>query len=155
MANTSDIRNGLCLNYNGDVYSIVEFLHVKPGKGNAFVRTKIKSLTTGKVIEATFPAGHKIDDVRVERRKYQYLYKDETGYNFMDNETFDQVTIAEAMLDSPQFLKEGSDIDILFHAEKDIPLTTEFPAAIILEVTYTDVYKRQDCLVALKEGAEN
>jgi elongation factor P len=144
MANTSDIRNGLCLNYNGDVYSIVEFLHVKPGKGNAFVRTKIKSLTTGKVIEATFPAGHKIDDVRVERRKYQYLYKDETGYTFMDNETFDQVTIAEAMLDSPQFLKEGSDIDILFHAEKDIPLTTEFPAAIILEVTYTEPGVRGD-----------
>ncbi|MCZ7391579.1 elongation factor P, partial [Klebsiella pneumoniae] len=87
------------LNFNGDVYSIVEFLHVKPGKGNAFVRTKIKSLTTGKVIETTFPAGHKIDDVRVERRKYQYLYNDETGYNFMDNETFDQVTIAEAMID--------------------------------------------------------
>lgn len=144
MANTSDIRNGLCLNFNGDVYSIVEFLHVKPGKGNAFVRTKIKSLTTGKVIETTFPAGHKIDDVRVERRKYQYLYNDETGYNFMDNETFDQVTIAETMIDSPQFLKEGSDIDILFHAEKDIPLTTEMPASIVLEVTYTEPGVRGD-----------
>jgi len=144
MASTSDIRNGLCLNFNGDVYSIVEFLHVKPGKGNAFVRTKIKSLTTGKVIETTFPAGHKIDDVRVERRKFQYLYNDETGYNFMDNETYDQVTLAEAMLDRPNLLKEGSEIEILFHAEKNLPLTAEMPASIILEVTYTEPGVRGD-----------
>jgi elongation factor P len=144
MASTSDIRNGLCLNYNGDVYSIVEFLHVKPGKGNAFVRTKIKSLTSGKVVEVTFPAGHKIDDVRVERRKFQYLYNDETGYNFMDNETYDQVTLSEAMLDRPNLLKEGSEIDILFHAEKNVPLTAEMPAAIVLEVTYTEPGVRGD-----------
>lgn len=144
MASTSDIRNGLCLNFNGDVYSVVEFLHVKPGKGNAFVRTKIKSLTTGKVIETTFPAGHKIDDVRVERRKFQYLYNDETGYNFMDNETYDQVTLAESMLDRPNLLKEGSEIEILFHAEKNLPLTAEMPASIILEVTYTEPGVRGD-----------
>ncbi|KXK37736.1 MAG: elongation factor P [Saprospiraceae bacterium] len=144
MANTSDIRNGLCINYNGDIYSVVEFLHVKPGKGNAFVRTKLKSLTTGKVIENTFPAGHKIDDVRVERRKFQYLYTDEGGFHFMDNETYDQVALDEAMIDSPQFLKEGSEIEILFHAEKNTPLTAEMPSNIILEVTYTEPGVRGD-----------
>ena len=79
MANTSDIRNGLCIEHNGHLYSIVSFQHVKPGKGNAFVRTKLKSLTTGRVIDNTFPAGHKINDVRVERRKHQFLYHDDQG----------------------------------------------------------------------------
>lgn len=144
MASTSDIKNGLCLNYNGDIYTVVEFLHVKPGKGNAFVRTKLKSLTTGKVLENTFPAGHKIDDVRVERRKFQYLYNDENGYNFMNNETYDQVSLSEAMLERPDFLKEGSEIEILFHAEKDIPLTADMPQSLVLEVTYTEPGVRGD-----------
>ena len=144
MASTSDIRNGLCLNYNGDIYTIVEFLHVKPGNGNAFVRTKLKSLTTGRVVDNTFPAGHKIDDVRVERRKFQYLYNDEAGYHFMDNETYDQVALNEAMIERPNLLKEGGEMEILFHAEKNIPLTAEMPANIILEVTYTEPGVRGD-----------
>lgn len=144
MASTSDIRNGLCIEYNNDIYSVVEFLHVKPGKGNAFVRTKLKSLTTGKVVENTFPAGHKIDDVRVERRKFQFLYTDETGYNFMNNETYEQIFLEEAMIERPNLLKEGDEIDILFHAEKEVPLTTEMPASIILEVTYTEPGVRGD-----------
>jgi len=138
MANTSEIRNGLCIDYNNDIYSVVEFLHVKPGKGPAFVRTKLKSLTNGKVIDNTFPSSHKISIVRVERRTFQFLYKDDMGYNFMDNETFDQVSIQEEMLDSPQFLKEGSSVEILFHAEKEIPLTIDMPQYIILEVTATE-----------------
>ncbi len=93
MANTSDIRNGMCMDYNNDIFVIVEFQHVKPGKGNAFVRTRLKSMTSGKVIENTFVAGHTINEVRVERRKVQYLYKDDAGYNFMnttyeDNQDF-------------------------------------------------------------------
>jgi elongation factor P len=144
MASTSDIRNGLCLTHNGDIYSVVEFLHVKPGKGNAFVRTKLKSLTSGKVLEYTFPSGHKIEDVRVERRKMQFLYMDETGYNFMDNESYDQIALDGSMLDRPEFMKEGSDIEILFHAEKNIPLTAEMPASIVLEVTYTEPGVRGD-----------
>ena len=144
MASTSDIRNGLCMTHNGDIFSVVEFLHVKPGKGNAFVRTKLKSLTTGKVVEHTFPSGHKIDDVRVERRKFQFLYSDESGYNFMDNETYDQVSLNENMLERPDFLKEGSEIEILFHAEKNIPLTADMPASIVLEVTYTEPGVRGD-----------
>lgn len=138
MANTSDIRNGLCLEFNNDIFSVVEFQHVKPGKGNAFVRTKIKSLTSGKVLDHTFSAGHKINVVRVERRKFQFLYSDDMGYHFMDNETYDQVTIQENMIDNPGMLKEGSDIEVLFHAEKDIPLSVDLPQYMIFEITYTE-----------------
>lgn len=138
MANTSEIRNGLCIDYNNDIYSVVEFQHVKPGKGNAFVRTKLKSLTSGKVIDNTFPAGHKISVVRVERRKFQYLYNDDSGYHFMDNETYDQTTINGDMIENANLLKEGLTIEILFHAQKEIPLTIDLPQYIELEVTYTE-----------------
>lgn len=138
MANTSEIRNGLCINYNHDVYSVVEFLHVKPGKGPAFVRTKLKSLTNGKVIDNTFPSGHKIDIVRVERRTYQYLYKDDSGYHFMNKETFNQISIQEEMLDKPEFMKEGMDIEVLFHTAEERPLTIDMPDKMVLEVTYTE-----------------
>lgn len=138
MASTSDIKKGLCIDYNNDIYTVVEFLHVKPGKGNAFVRTKLKSLTSGKVIENTFPAGHNINDVRVERRKFQYLYNDEIGYHFMNNETFEQVAVQESMIDAPQFMKEGLEVEILLHAMEETPLTVELPQYVILEVTYTE-----------------
>ena len=138
MASTADIKNGLCMNYNNDIYKVVEFLHVKPGKGPAFVRTKLKSLTSGKVIDNTFPSGHKIDVVRVERRTYQYLYPDDQGFNFMDNETYDQVNIQREMIENSDLLKEGSNIEILFHAEKNVPLTIDLPQYITLEVTYTE-----------------
>lgn len=144
MASTSEIRNGLCIDYNNDIYTVVEFLHVKPGKGAAFVRTKLKSLTTGKVIDNTFPSGHKIDVVRVERRKFQYLYQDENGFNFMDNETFEQISLGTDLLENSQFLKEGMEIEVLFHAEKDTPLTAELPQNVILEVTYTEPGVRGD-----------
>lgn len=138
MIGTSDIRNGLCIEHNNDIFTVIEFLHVKPGKGNAFVRTKIKSLTTGKVLDNTWPAGHKLKDVRVERRKHQYLYNDDMGYHFMDNESYDQVAINEKLLDTPLLLKEGMDVDILFHAENNLPLTLDMPQYIVLEVTYTE-----------------
>lgn len=144
MATTSDIRNGLCINWNDDIYTVVEFQHVKPGKGNAFVRTKLKSISSGKNIEYTFPAGHRIDVVRVERRNFQFLYKDDLGYHFMNNETFEQVAIAPEMLESPQFLKEGGEVEILFHAEQEVPLTVDMPQNIILQVTYTEPGVRGD-----------
>lgn len=144
MASTSDIRNGMCLEYNHDIFTIIEFQHVKPGKGAAFVRTKLKSLTTGKVLDNTFPAGHKIDEVRVERRKYQYLYNDDMGYHFMNTETFEQVNIAEDLLDAPQLLKEGAEVEVLFHAEKEVPLTVEMPQYVIMEITYTEPGVRGD-----------
>ncbi|MEL6924793.1 MAG: elongation factor P, partial [Bacteroidota bacterium] len=144
MANTSEIRNGLCIEFNNDIWSVVEFQHVKPGKGAAFVRTKLKSLTSGKVVDNTFSAGHKIDVVRVERRKYQFLYKDDFGYNFMDNETFEQTAIDEKLLDNPHLLKEGGEVDILFHAAKEVPLNVELPQYVIFEVTYTEPGVRGD-----------
>jgi elongation factor P len=138
MANTSDIRKGMCLEHNNDIFTIIEFQHVKPGKGNAFVRTKLKSMTTGKVLDNTFPAGHKISEVRVERRKFQYLYNDDMGYHFMNNETFEQAAIAVALIDNPDLLKEGMEVDILYHADKEVPLTMEMPQYIELEITYTE-----------------
>ena len=138
MIGTSDIKNGLCIEYNNDIFKVVEFLHVKPGKGNAFVRTKIKSLTTGKVLDNTWSAGHKLQDVRVERRKQQFLYNDDMGYHFMDNDSYEQVTIQKEQLDNPELLKEGMNVEILFHADKNLPLTIDLPQYIVLEVTYTE-----------------
>jgi len=139
MASTSDIKNGLCLNYNHDIYKVVEFLHVKPGKGPAFVRTKMKSLTSGKVIDNTFPAGHKIDVVRVERRVYQFLYKSgDDDFNFMNTETYEQVAIQGSTIENGDLLKDGENVEILFHAEKEVPLTIELPQYLVLEVTYTE-----------------
>jgi elongation factor P len=138
MATTSDIRKGMCLEHNNDTFAIVEFQHVKPGKGNAFVRTKIRSMTTGKVLDHTFPAGHKIKEVRVERRKFQYLYNDDLGYHFMNKETYEQVSIAEEMIDRPDLLKEGMEVDIIYHAEREVPLTLEMPQYIELVITYTE-----------------
>jgi len=144
MANTSEIRNGLCINYNNDVYKVVEFLHVKPGKGPAFVRTKLKSLTNGKVLDNTFPAGHKIDVVRVERRAFQYLYKDDDSYHFMDNESYEQISINNEMVENGDLMKEGEAIEILFHADNDTPLTIDIPQHVVLQVTYTEPGVRGD-----------
>ena len=138
MASTSDNRNGLCLNYNNDIYKIVEFLHVKPGKGPAFVRTKLKSLSNGKVIDNTFPAGHKIDVVRVERRTYQFLYKEGDDFHFMNNETYNQIMLEGKMIENGDLLKDGENVEILFHAEEERPLTIDLPQYVVLEVTYTE-----------------
>ena len=138
MATTSDIKNGMCLEMNGDTYIVTYFQHVKPGKGNAFVRTKIKSLTNGRVIDHTFPAGHKIDDVRVERRTYQYLYSDDDRFYLMNNDSFEQLDIPKSMLDNSQFLKEGNPVEVLFHAVKEVPLTCQLPQFVVLEITYIE-----------------
>ena len=138
MADTSDIRNGLTIEFNNDIYIIVDFQHVKPGKGNAFVRTKIKSLTSGKVLDHTFSAGHKIFPVRIERRGYQFLFKDDMGFHFMDQETYVQVSVQEDLIDYPQFLIEGGSVEILFHAEQETVLGVELPQHLIVEVTYTE-----------------
>ncbi len=138
MATTSDIRKGMCINYNNDTYKIVEFLHVKPGKGPAFVRTKLKSVTNGKVIENTFSAGHKIDDVRVETRKYSYLYEDDNGYHFMNNDDYTQVYINKDMIENPQFMKPNEEVTIVFRADDETPLSAELPASVVLEVTHTE-----------------
>jgi elongation factor P len=138
MASTSDIRNGFTFRHNHDIYSIVEFQHVKPGKGAAFVRTKIKSLSTGRVLDHTFPAGHKIEEVRVERHKMQFLYKDDMGYHFMNSDTYEQAMINEKMIDNPGMLREGDTVDVLFNTEDDNPLTLDLPQYVEMEVTYTE-----------------
>ncbi len=138
MATTADIRNGLVIEFNNDLFSIVEFQHVKPGKGPAFIRTKLKSLKTGRVIANTFDSGVKIDVARVERRKYQFLYKDDSGYHFMHSETFEQIFITEDLINAPQFLKDGQEVEILFHADTETALTCELPPFVTLKVTYTE-----------------
>ena len=138
MATTSDIRNGLCIKYNNDIYKIVEFLHVKPGKGPAFIRTKLKSVTTGKVIDNTFSAGHKIEDVRVETHKFQYLYPDGDMYHFMNVEDYNQITLQKSTLDAPELLKEGEVVTVIINSEDSMPLSVEMPVNVVLEVTATE-----------------
>lgn len=138
MATTADFKNGLCMEFNNDIYSITEFQHVKPGKGPAFVRTKLKSLTTGKVLDKTWTSGEKIVTARVERRPHQYLYSDDLGYHFMDASTFDQISIEEKLLERPKLIKEGQMVDILVHAETERPLGVELPPFVELMVTYTE-----------------
>ena len=138
MASTSDIRKGLCIKYNHDIYKIIEFLHVKPGKGPAFVRTKLKSVTSGKVIDNTFSAGHKIEDIRVETHKFQYLYNDGDTYHFMNNEDYSQIQIEKDSLDTPELMKEGETVTIQINAEDSMPLSVDLPAHVILEVTSTE-----------------
>jgi elongation factor P len=138
MATTADIRNGLMIKFNNDIYSIVEFLHVKPGKGAAFVRTKLKSMTTGKVLEHTFPSGTKLDDVRVERRKFQYLYPDGSDFVFMNAETFEQITVASHKIENSQFLMEGAECEIIINTDDDQILAVYLPTVVIMEVTYSE-----------------
>ncbi|MDR0835980.1 MAG: elongation factor P [Tannerella sp.] len=128
----------MCIDLDGTYYFIIEFLHVKPGKGPAFVRTKLKSVTTGRVIDKTWNSGVKVDEVRIERRPYQFLYKDDMGYNFMHPETFEQISIQGDSIDGVQFLKEGDAVEAMVHAESETILTCELPAHVILEITYTE-----------------
>ena len=138
MASTADFRNGLCLEFNNDLFMIVQFQHVKPGKGPAFVRTKMKSLTTGRVIENTFTSGVKVTTARVERRPYQFIYVDDMGYNFMHLETFEQITIQADLLENADLMKEGQEVEIVVHADNETPLSVDLPAFVVLEITYTE-----------------
>lgn len=138
MASTSDIRKGLCIYYNNDIYKIIEFLHVKPGKGPAFVRTKLKSVTSGKVVDNTFSSGHKIDAVRVETRKYQFLYAEGSVYHFMNTEDYNQIELQESILDQPKLMKEGEVVTIMINTEDSSPLSVEMPASVILKITHTE-----------------
>ncbi|MBL6647106.1 MAG: elongation factor P [Flavobacteriaceae bacterium] len=138
MASTSDIRKGLCIRYNNDIFKIIEFLHVKPGKGPAFVRTKLKSVTSGKVIDNTFSAGHKIEDVRVETRKFQFLYNDGDTFHFMNTEDYNQIELQKDILESYDLMKEGEIVTVMTNADDGIPLSVEMPASVVLEVTHSE-----------------
>jgi elongation factor P len=137
MADTSDFRNGLIIQFKNDLYTIVGFQHVKPGKGGAFVRSTLKSLKTGKVLDNTFRAGEKIEIVRVERKTYQYLYRDSDFLVCMDNETYDQINVSDNLFgDGVNFLKEGVDVEILFNGPEII--SVEIPTFINLKVVETE-----------------
>ena len=138
MATTADFRNGLYIEFNNDLYSIVEFQHVKPGKGGAFVRTKLKNLKSGKVIDNTFNSGVKITTARIERRPHQFLYKDDMGLHFMDSSTFEQVILQEESIPNSDLLKEGQEVDILYHAETETPINCELQSFVALRVVYTE-----------------
>ena len=138
MASTSDIRKGLCIKHNNDIFKIIEFLHVKPGKGPAFVRTKLKSVTTGKVLDNTFSAGHKIEDIRVETNKFQFLYSEGNTFNFMNTDDYNQITIERNTIDASNLLKEGEVVSISINTEDGIPLSVDMPLSVILEVTHTE-----------------
>jgi elongation factor P len=137
MASTTDIKNGAVLNMDGQLWSVIEFQHVKPGKGGAFVRTKMKNVTSGKVVDRTFNAGAKLEFATVDRRDFQYLYTDGDGYVFMDTDTYDQVTIpGETVGDAKNFLLESAMATVAMNGEN--PLYVELPASVVLEVTYTE-----------------
>ena len=137
MADTSDFRNGLIIKFKNDLYSIVEFQHVKPGKGGAFVRSTLKNLKTGKVLDNTFRAGEKVETVRVERKMYQYLYRDGSFLVCMDNETYEQINVqGELFGDGVNYLREGVDVDILFNGSEII--SVEIPTFINLKVVETE-----------------
>lgn len=151
MADTSDFRNGLIIKFKGDPYVIVEFQHVKPGKGGTFVRTTLKNMKTGKVLDNTFRSGESVDVVRVERRKYQFLYKESAGLVLMDNETYEQITVAEDHFgDGVNYLKEGEEVELLVDNEDQI-ISAEVPIFVTLKVKETEPgFKGDTANAALK-----
>jgi elongation factor P len=144
MATTADIRNGMCIEHNDVLFTIISFQHVKPGKGPAFVRTKLKNITTGKVIEITYSSGHKINETRVERRPYQFLYKDDMGYHFMHKETYEQISIDGDLINNVGLLKDGGDVEMVVHADTETALYAELVPMVVMEITYTEPGVRGD-----------
>ncbi len=142
MATTADFRNGLCIEFNGDLWIIVEFQHVKPGKGPAFVRTKLKNVKTGRVLPNTFTSGVKINIQRIEKRNYQYLYHEGEQYHFMNTEDYEQTFLDKVLIPAPDLLKEGDMVTISFHTETDSPIACEMPSYVALEVVYTEPGER-------------
>jgi elongation factor P len=138
MATTSDISRGLIIKLDGSLYSVVEFGENKTARAAAKVWAKLKGIDNNRTIEKTWNSGDNIFPVRVERKAYQFLYKDDTGYNFMDNETFEQVAVQDSLVDAPQFLKEGQEVSVLFNTETEAPMSVELPDKIVLLVTYTE-----------------
>jgi len=138
MINSQDIKNGTCIRLDGRLFFCVEFLHVKPGKGNTIMRTKLKDVVDGRVIDRTFQVGFKLEDVRVERRPFQYLYHDGQDYIFMNQETFDQIPLPKEMISGVDYMKEGAIVDVTIDASTETILYAEMPVKVVLEVTYTE-----------------
>lgn len=152
LATTSDIRNGLVINYDGDLVKIIEFQHVKTARGGARVRTKFKNIRTGQVVDNTFRSGEKIDIVRLEAKEMQYLYKDGSSYIFMNNETYDQIPLSEEIFkEISQFIKESEVIKVLLHNEK--PIDVEIPIFVNLEVLTTEPGIKGDTVTGASKPA--
>ena len=138
MATTADIKIGMCIEMDGKTFQIVDFQHVKPGKGPAFVRTKLKNLESGRVLDNTFSAGAKIEPVRVERRPYQFTYEDDLGAHFMHTETFEEINIDKNLITNYDLMADGQIVEVMFHTEKETVLSAELPPIVDMEVTYTE-----------------
>jgi elongation factor P len=160
MATTADIRNGLCIELNNDILKVIEFQKFQVGRGSGKVWTKLKSTTSGKVIEHTFQSGHTITEIRVERRTFQYLYPEPDAYMLMNQETFEQISVPTEMIENGKFLKEGDTVDALFDSQNDTLLSVEMPQNVILEITYTEPGVKGDTatntlkLATVETGAE-
>jgi elongation factor P len=144
MANTSDISRGMIIKLEGSLYTIIEFGENKTARAAAKVWAKLKGVDNNRSIEKTWNSGDTIYPVRVERKSYQYLYKDDTGYNFMDNETFEQIAVAESLVDAPQFLTDGQEVSVLINTESESPMSVELPDKVISKVTYSEPGLRGD-----------
>ena len=138
MINAQDIKKGTCIRMDGKLYFCIDFLHVKPGKGNTFMRTKLKDVVNGYVLERRFNIGEALEDVRVERRPYQYLYQEGEDYIFMNQETFEQIPIAKELINGVDFMKEGEVVDVVSDASTETVLYADVPTTVVLKVTYTE-----------------
>jgi len=138
MANTSDITRGMIIKVDGSLYKIIEFGENKTARAAAKVWAKLKGVDNNRSVEITWNSGETIYPIRVERKDFQFLYKDDTGYNFMNNETFEQITVQEVLIDAPQFLKDGADVSVLINTETDLPMSVELPDKIVMKVTYSE-----------------
>jgi elongation factor P len=144
MANTADISRGMIIKLDGSLYSVVEFGENKTARAAAKVWAKLKGVDNNRSIEKTWNSGDSIFPVRVERKTYQYLYKDDTGFSFMDTETFEQITVTQNLVDAPQFLKEGQEVSVLVNTDTELPMGVELPDKIVLTVTYSEPGLRGD-----------
>ena len=138
MINSQDIKNGTCIRLDGKLYFCVEFLHVKPGKGNTIMRTKLKDVVSGRVLERRFNIGEKLEDVRVERRPYQFSYNEGEHYHFLNQETWDDLIINKDLITGVDILKEGMVVEVVSDASTETVLFAELPVKVQLEVTYTE-----------------
>ncbi|MCY4159856.1 MAG: elongation factor P [Bacteroidetes bacterium] len=154
MADTTNFRNGFTMQIDDELWQIVKFQHVKPGKGGAFVRTTLKNVRTGRVVDKTFRAGEKVQAARIERREHQFLYEDSLGLHFMNMEDYEQFSLPADQVEKREFLKEGGAIDILFHAETEEPLLAELPKSVELRVTQSDPGLRGDTATGATKPAE-
>ena len=138
MINAQDIKKGTCIRMDGKLYFCIDFLHVKPGKGNTFMRTTLKDVVDGYVLERRFNIGEKLEDVRVERRSHQFRYQEGEDYIFMNNETFDQHPIAKELITGVDYLKESMDVEVVVDASTETVLYAELPTKVVLQISYTE-----------------